>query len=119
MTVARPIKQGGRVPDFTATIGERQLVVEVKAPYKPMPVSSGWWGNGSELLAQTLDEGNRQFASGRANVLVIVTNASNRFFGSRDDLVRAFIGEDLYQIVLNKQTGETIREGTVFSTDGK
>jgi hypothetical protein len=113
--VGRP----GKAPDFSIVTDREAIPVEVKAPYVPMPQATVWCGDNADVLARTLDQANQQFAVGHANVLVIVTNSDNPLFGGRDELIKAFFGEDTYQITYNRQTGETVDERSVFSPRGK
>jgi hypothetical protein len=66
-----------------------------------------------------LDEENKQFAQGLQNVLLIVPNSDNPLFGGRDELIRAFFGEDTYVITFDRQTGEAVKEEWKFSPKGK
>jgi hypothetical protein len=89
----RGLGRPGRIPDLCVRSDTLSVTVEVKAPYSPPP-DGAMRGNYSRRLADTIDQANKQFAEGAPNVLVVVTNTDNQFFGSRVDLVRAFIGED-------------------------
>ena len=109
----------GKVPDLAAHANGQSIHIEVKAPHAPLPTGTVWCGDNSGLLAQALDVANSEFAKGKQNALILVTDCSNPLLGGRDDLVKAFFGEDVLQIMFNRQTGEPVEERVVFSPKGK
>lgn len=70
--------------------------VEVKAPFRARPRSGcTWWGDDSDKIAQCVKKAEKQFADGRANLLVIAPMLRMPIFRDRSTLVRACFGESV------------------------
>jgi hypothetical protein len=117
----RPGGAPGKIPDLRIERDEGPITVEVKAPHDdPLPWDySGSIGDDSEMMASALDEANKQFAHGTANVLFLTPTP--KYFGMlRRGLLRAFLGKT--QIVVPLELDPTTRPApsyTAFSQDGR
>ena len=104
----RPQGRGGKVLDFGATLTSQNILVEVKAPYVPVPESGSWSGDDAGVLQECLEEANTQFAEERANVLVIVPSLRTPLYAHRLQLVKAFIGRPVMNLTIDVSTGQAI-----------
>lgn len=115
-----PPAKGGRRPDLVVHLPSGPAFVEVKAPYKDPPTERTWCGDDADTLAGCVDEANGQFKKNGINILCIVPSLRIPVYGSRYQLLRAFIAEEKIQVPLNLNTGEmTGPARSIFSPDGK
>lgn len=116
---ARPEGRAGRVLEYLIVHETGGIHVEVKAPYRPV-VTRSWWGDDSDLLAGTVREANAQFEPGVCNLLVLAPELRVPVYLERDQLIRAFYGEQVISVPLDVDTGNVAGPTTVqFSPDGR
>jgi hypothetical protein len=101
----RPQGRPGHPLEFVVGLADGGINVEVKAPYRPI-TSNFWWGDDADALQSVLHSANKQFAAGQRNLLIVVPRLRADVFGSfRVPIERAFIGETVIQIPIDKRTG--------------
>jgi hypothetical protein len=110
----------GKLPDFRVIEASGEVTAEVKAPYQEPPQNRTWSGDGTDLLAATIDEANRQFAKERRNLLVLVPSLTIPVASIRYQAIKAFFGEYKIVVPIDREGGQPpapIR--TEFFPEGK
>jgi len=115
----RPRGKGAHQLEFMVNTPDGDISVEVKSPHREEPNDISV-GDDADMLARCLRDANRQFARGQKNLLLLVPQLRTPVYGCRHQLVRAFLGEHKFTMLLNAQTGERIRDVELeFFPEGK
>jgi hypothetical protein len=118
-TTSSPPGRGRKMLDLLVDYGEASFKAEVKSPHKERS-GRAWWGDDSDLLERTLDRANKQFSDDGGNVLVFVPALRIPVFRLRDQLVRAFYGEEKIVIPIDPRVGGARGPASsVFFPEGK
>jgi hypothetical protein len=94
--------------DLLVRLGDDDVGVEVKAPFRERPVGRcSWHGDDSDKIAQALKAANTQFDDSCPNVLVLVPRLRRLVYSMREWIVHAAYGETMLTWQVNTVTGES------------
>lgn len=115
-----PVASGrnGRNLDLQCTINERNVGVEVKAPYRERATGVSF-GDDSDLIMAAMDQANKQFRDDCPNLLVIVPRLRNQLFSRRRELLIAAFGQSRIVWDVDVRTGTGGPADLAFFPDGK
>ena len=110
----------GKVPEFRVELGGDHFFVEVKAPFRVLPLSVGLSHSGAEALRGSLEKANKQLPDDKGNVLFLLPKVGQHGtdITCRNDLVRLLFGRSVIQATYNRRTGEMRDLGVVLKSDG-
>jgi hypothetical protein len=79
-----------------------------------------WFGDDTQVLANALDEANKQFAPSNRNILVLVPALRSRVAAQRYQLIKAFLGEQKIVIPVSPSPLDTPQPARLeFLPEGK
>lgn len=116
----RPEGRPGHLLEYLIHHASGDIRVEVKAPHRPLPPSSAWYGDDSDLLAGALKRANEQFDSGVRNLLVVVPSIRMPVYRDRGQLARALYGQPVFTMPIDVAKGEAVGPTTIeLQSDGR
>lgn len=89
----KPTGNNESILELLVDLPDRDVRVEVKAPYPNDPRKSEWFDDPSPIT-RCLKKAQKQFQEGMRNVLFLVFFEDMRLYWPRDLMIRAFIGEE-------------------------
>ena len=108
----------GKNLEMTVFDDDRDIGVEVKAPYRPH--RDVGWGDDSDAIEGVLEQAEKQFDKGQPNILVVVPSGRLQFCASRKPLMRALYGRSKITFLVSKKTGAAVTEPkSEFFAEGK
>jgi len=117
----RPAGKQRSCLEFSIQLSDGNINVEVKAPHRQL-TEGCFWGDDHDLLEKALQQANKQFAKGQRNLLVVHPRLRLSPFPAfqRAPIERAFIGEEVVRIPINKATGDPVGpHSLVFKQNGR
>ena len=104
--------------DLRALIDNKEVGVEVKAPYRPRPTTGGWSGGESGKIKEAIKAANSQFSDDRPNLLVIAPKLRLRIFNHREQLLHAAFGCSQVVLTFDPETGDAGEPEERFAPTG-
>ncbi len=114
-----PGGRNGRQLDLETRHASGILRVEVKAPFRALPLEGAFYGNDADMIRGHLSNANEKFHPDECNIVVFVPTLRRHVFRNRDNLTEALFGHQVMRFAIDRQDGSLVGEPwSDFLSDG-
>lgn len=107
----------GSTPDLRVCWGGKEVIIEVTSPCTAPVLGNTCSGNNSEMLFNSLRNKSKQLDPEKINLIFMVPYVQERLFNfpvDRSEMVEAFYGKLVYQVMFEKESFDVVDHKSVI-----